>query len=122
MLDILNRLASRLEPAGNFFLGLALVSLLVFVAGLFLEGRGEQGMIVIPALVLALWGLSVFLLIRNFADIPDRADVRDSFMRRTWQSGKRAWYWLIGVIFLLASLGVVWQTIRLLTVWLRDYF
>lgn len=122
MLEILNRLANGLLPARNFFLGLAFIGLLAFVGGLLMEGRGEQGIVVIPSLILSFWGFSVFLLIRNFAFIPGRAHSQDGFFRRTWQGGKRAWYWLVGLLFLVTSLAVAWQTIRLMTVWIRNFF
>lgn len=122
MLDRLNRLAGWLLPLRNLFLGLAVLGFLMIVASLFIESRGEEGRFVIPFLMLFLWAFSVHVFIINFAVVPSEAGPGDGLVRRSWQRGKRAWYWLVALFFLLTTAAGLYVTIRLLTLWMRDFF
>ena len=122
MLDRLNRFARWLLPVRNLFLALAIFAFLLLLLGLFVEKGGEHGMIVIPSLTLFLWALSVHVFILNFAVVPPRPDPGEGLLRRSWQGIKRAWYWFVALFFLLTTAVGVYLTIRLLGLWLRDFY
>ncbi|MEJ2308413.1 MAG: hypothetical protein P8Z31_06290 [Gammaproteobacteria bacterium] len=122
MLDRLNRLAGWLLPVRNLFLGLAILGFLMIVASLFIESRGEEGRFVIPFLMLFLWAFSVYVFIINFAVVPSGARQGDGLMRRSWQRARRTWYWLVALFFLLTTAACLYLTIRLVMLWLRDFF
>ena len=122
MLDRLHRIAAWLLPARTLFLGVATFGFLFIVISLFMETGGEEGMFVIPSLVLFLWALSVYVFILNFAEIPGKAGPDDRLMRRAWQRGKRAWYWLVALMFLVTTAMALFISFRLISVWMRDFF
>lgn len=122
MLDRLNRIACRLLPWRMLFLGLALFGFLALMTSLFAETGRDQGLITMPAITLFLWALAVYVFILNFAVIPQRKAEEGSLVKRGWQRLQRAWYWLVGLFFLVTTLVLLYVTTRIVTLWLRDFF
>ena len=122
MLETLNRIARWLLPLRMLFLGLAIFGFMLLIVSLFAEEGGQQGLFAIPAMTLFLWALSVFVFILNFAVIPQRNEGESGMIRRGMQRLQRAWYWLVGLFFLVTTLVLLYVTTRILTIWLRDFF
>lgn len=122
MLETLNRIARWLLPLRMLFLGLAIFGFMLLIVSLFAEEGGQQGLFAIPAMTLFLWALSVFVFILNFAVIPQRNEGESGMIRRGMQRLQRAWYWLVGLFFLVTTLVLLYVTTRIVTIWLRDFF
>ncbi|MGD1991036.1 MAG: hypothetical protein PVF23_04370 [Chromatiales bacterium] len=122
MLDRLNRIASRMLPLRMLFLGLALFGFLALMTSLFAETGHDQGLFTMPAMTLFLWALAVYVFILNFAVIPQREAEEGGLVRRGWRRLQRAWYWLVGLFFLVTTLVLLYVTMRIVTLWLRDFF
>jgi hypothetical protein len=122
MLDRLNRIACKLLRFRTLFLGLALFGFLALMTSLFAETGRDQGLFTMPALTLFLWALAVYVFILNFAVIPQREMQEGGLARRVWQRLQRAWYWLVGLFFLVTTLVLLYVTARIVTLWLRDFF
>lgn len=122
MLDRLHRIACKLLPLRMLFLGLAVFGFLALITSLFAETGRDQGLITMPAMTLFLWALAVYVFILNFAVIPQRKAEEGSLVKRGWQRLQRAWYWLVGLFFLVTTLVLLYVTTRIVTLWLRDFF
>ena len=122
MLDRLHRIACKLLPLRMLFLGLALFGFLALITSLFAETGRDQGLITMPAMTLFLWALAVYVFILNFAVIPQRKAEEGGLVKRGWQRLQRAWYWLVGLFFLVTTLVLLYVTTRIVMLWLRDFF
>jgi energy-coupling factor transporter transmembrane protein EcfT len=100
----------------------ALVGLLALFATVLLSRSHAGDILVIPAFLGLAWGLSAYAFITTFQAVPDKADRGWGLFARLKRNLRRAWYGLIALLFLAATLLVVFLTYRMSMVWLREYF
>lgn len=74
----------------------------------------------IPSFVALLWGLSTASFITTFHTVP-AADGSLRFFARLKRRFARAWYWFIGMAFLVTSLAVLFFTYKMVSIWIRTY-
>lgn len=118
MLDRLKQLAVRLQPARAPAL-LLVSACLAGVAFILLVTPQAGDQLLIPLLALLLWSLSAFALINTFCAIPSPSVSDTSLLQRVQRRLHRAWYWLLALVFLAATVAVVLLTFRLIPIWLR---
>lgn len=121
MLENLQRAALILRPLKIPALAGSFASLAVVVALVLRGGPRDDDRILIPALVVFLLLVSLYLLVAGFAAIPPRPLPEDGFRRRLVIRFYRLVFWLIGILFLVTSLVVVSLTSKMIGIWLRDY-
>ena len=121
MIDTLQRIARAIQflrlPAivvGS--MSLILICTLIFIAQ---PGAGDRWLM--PGFVSLLWAVSTYAFIVNFQSIPAKVDKSMRFFTRLKRNIHRAWYWLVALIFLGASLGVLFVSYRMIFVWIKDY-
>ncbi len=120
MLDRLKQLAVKLQPARTPALLLALACLggVAFTL-LIIPQAGDR--FLIPLLALLLWSLSAYALITTFRAIPSPPATDAGLLQRHKRGLHRAWYWLLALVFLAATVAVLRLTFRLISIWLRAY-
>ncbi|MES9937898.1 MAG: hypothetical protein ABW153_15740 [Sedimenticola sp.] len=121
MLEKLNRVARRLTPFQNVALGLAVASVIaIIVILLALEPAGSDYYLY-PLIVLFLWFLSIYALIDCFKEIPGHPREQKGFMRKAKAGIARSWNWLMGILFIASTLGVIALSWKLISLWIKDY-
>ncbi|MET0104321.1 MAG: hypothetical protein ABW072_04140 [Sedimenticola sp.] len=121
MLEKLHQIARRLTPFQNVALGLAVASIIaVVVILLALEPAGSDYYLY-PLIVLFLWFLSIYALIDCFKEIPGRPREQKGFIRKAKAGISRSWSWLMGILFIASTLGVIAISWKLISLWIKDY-
>ncbi|MET0119153.1 MAG: hypothetical protein ABW090_17175 [Sedimenticola sp.] len=121
MLEKLHRVARRLTPYQNVALGLAAASIIaVVVILLALEPAGSDYYLY-PLIVLFLWFLSIYALIDCFKEIPGHPRAQKGFIRKAKAGISRSWSWLMGILFIASTLGVIALSWKLISLWIKDY-
>ncbi|MES9959983.1 MAG: hypothetical protein ABW089_06100 [Sedimenticola sp.] len=121
MLEKLNRVASHLVPFQNFVLGLAVASIISMVVILLALEPAESDYYLYPLIVLFLWFLSIYALIDCFKEIPGHPREEKGFIRKAKAGISRSWSWLMGILFIASTLGVVALSWKLISLWIKDY-
>jgi hypothetical protein len=121
MIERLHRLARRLRKTQLPALVGAVVCLLYGFYVLLMPASHENDYLLTPAIVGMLWCLSLYALITNFVHIPVKAPEARGWWQRFKGSLARGYYWLLGLIFIALSVGVLVVSWRLMAVWLREY-
>ena len=102
MIDRLQRIARRVRLLRRPAIALAIASAVAMVAiPLFSHSKGWDQWF-IPSFVALLWGLSTASFITTFHTVP-AADGSLRFFARLKRRFARAWYWFIGMAFLVTS-------------------
>ena len=120
MLDRLKQLAVKLQPARTPVLLLALACL-AGIGFLLLVTPQAGDRLLIPLLALLLWSFSAYDLIATFHAIPSRPATDAGLLPRFRGRLRRAWYGLLALVFLAATVAVLLISFRLLALWLRAY-
>lgn len=121
MLDRLNRLALLLRPLRSTLLVLMALTFIAMAAVIITDSDQKQNLYLLPLLVAFLWFLSTYALILNFQIIPDTHRGQKGLINKTKAAVLRSWYWLIGLIFFISTLGVLGFSWKLIGIWLKDY-
>ena len=74
-----------------------------------------------PAIVGLLWSLAGYGFIETFKQVPARLEQRTGFTMRLRRRLVRLWYWLVALVFVATTAVVAVLTLRVLSVWLKDY-
>ena len=121
VIELLHRLARRLRKAQLPALIGAVACLLYGVYVLLMPASHENDYLLMPAIVGMLWCLSLYALITNFAHVPVWSRQEAGLWLRFKHRLVRGYYWLLGVLFIALSVGVLVVSWRLVAVWLREY-
>jgi hypothetical protein len=68
-----------------------------------------------------LWGIGTYSFIVTFRAVPEKRDASSRFFGKLKHKITRAWYGLISLIFLGATVAILVVTIRMVLIWLRDH-
>lgn len=121
MIDKLQRFAQAIQWLRLPSLSLGLISLVLILAIIFISTSHEGDRLLIPSFVSLLWAMSTYAFIVTFRSVPEKASKVSSFFSKLKQNIKRGWYWFISVVFLATSVTVILLTIRMVSIWSRDY-
>ena len=103
----------------SLVLAIACLAYVVFV--IFASSSHEGDKHLFPAILGFLWALSTYSFIETFRHVPGRKDDERGFFKRTQRKLSRFWYWIIGLVFVGTSVAVVVITLRILTIWFKEY-
>ncbi|BBO67428.1 hypothetical protein DSCA_13580 [Desulfosarcina alkanivorans] len=97
------------------------LSLASLVVTIFILAPHQGDRFIIPGLVGLLWAVSTYAFIVTFATVPAKPGRAPGIFSRLKQKIQRGWYWLISVIFLITTVIVIGLTVRMVSIWLREY-
>ena len=121
LLKRLEKAAHRLKPLRGLGLLCIPAGCIVFAFSIFASPTNEYDHLMIPGVVLALWGLIAFGFITCFQSVPPIApEGAKRWLRFTTQT-RRAGYWIIGVMTLVLTVAVAYLSFRLVMIWLTLY-
>ena len=121
MIDRLRSISNAIRGLSMPSLVLAIVCLAYAVFVIFASSSHEGDKHLFPAILGFLWALSTYSFIETFRHVPERTGDERGFLKRTRRRLSRFWYWIIGLVFVGLSVAVVAITLRILTIWLREY-
>lgn len=113
MIDRLQRLAMALRFLRLPSLILGLVSAAYMVASIFAPDITGGDDSLVASVVLFMWALLTSTFLSAFRSVPEPADKSWRFFPRLKRRLLRAWYWLIGVLFIGATLFALLLSFRL---------
>jgi hypothetical protein len=100
-------------------LGIACLGYAVFIV--FSSDSHQGDKYLFPSIGGFLWSLSAYGLIETFKHVPSALADNAGFFKRLRHNFSRLWYWLIALIFVGTTIGILVITARILSIWLRDY-
>ena len=121
LIDHLRRAAEALRSLRTPSIAVGLTCLAMIVVVLLSTGSGEGDWLLMPSFVGLLWAISVYSFVDTFRGVPDKAATTHGFLRRLGRSARRGAYWILGLVFLGATLLALYFTARLVSIWLSEY-
>lgn len=119
LIDRLQKLAERAAPlryltgAGMLLFGLATAALIL--------SFGDDRYL-FPAIVGLLWSASTHAFIGTFRSVPGPATAGGlGLLARLRRRLHRAWFWLLALVCAASTLVVIVVSVRLASIWLRQY-
>ena len=97
MIDVMQRMATKIYPVRLIFVVLSFVFLFVFIYAL-VSGDESQDVYLLPSLVSFAWSVCLFGISDVFKSVPQKTDENDGFFRRIKKRVRRfiTWMWSIG--------------------------
>jgi hypothetical protein len=83
---------------------------------LFVQGA-DSDKYLIPGIVAFLWSLSLYSMINIFPNVPEKPSSSMKIFAKIKVRVKRFLFYILGVLFLLASTGALYTGYKLLTIW-----
>ena len=121
MVDRFKRVAQAIQMLRLPSLWVGLISLTSLVVIVMFFATDQVSPLIIPCIVGLLWGLSTYSFIVTFSAVPQKPVAPLKFFGKLKYTITRGWYGLIGMVFLGATLAMIVVTIRMISIWLRDY-
>lgn len=121
MIDTLQQIARTLQILRLPALVVGLVGLALIIAIIFFLDPNQGDQWTIPCLVGLMWGMSTYAFIVTFRKVPDKPDPAMTPFKKLKQKVVRAWYGLIGWVFLVATLAILLISVRMALIWLRAH-
>jgi len=109
LLDFFERLTARLGFLRPVSLGLALLGLVLLFISLFVADFQPWLM---PGLLLLLWSLLSYSFLTLFRNLPAPPSAQEGLFSRLKGKLTRGAYWLLALVFLLLTLGILGMTLR----------
>lgn len=121
MIDKLQRVAGRLQFLRLPAMVLGLVSLATMITVIVSSKSHEDDYYLMPSIVGLLWSMASYSFLVNFSSIPEKSDSSWKLIARFKRSAVRAGYWLLAMLFILTTVGALFVSYRMITIWLRDF-
>jgi len=122
MLDKLRDITLKIQWLKPIALIIMLMSLTTTVVLLLSSTNiADDDYYLLPAVVTTLWSFSLFWVLYTFPNVPNKPTNDIKFFKRLGIRFKRFIYYLVTLIALVTSLGIILFTARALRVWLGDY-
>lgn len=115
MIDVYQKIAIGIDKISylvwlGLLISIVLCGYVLFSNQTLIEPDKELLVVVLP-----MWFLSMIALKGYFINITPRANQDTGFFNRIWISIKRAFSWVIAMIFSVASLAIVYLTFKAIT-------
>lgn len=120
MIDTFQRFAQGLRFLRIPSIVFGLVCLLSVAVSVLDGGSTEGHRYMMPGFIGLIWAIATFSFIETFSDIPAKAEKSDRLVARFKRRLRRAWFWLVALVFLFTSVSALVFTGRLVSIWLKD--
>ena len=122
MIDSLKKLAIKFKGLKLVVNLLLVTSLLTFLFITFTDySIASDDTYLIPSLSLVIWSLLACSFLYTFPFVPDNPGKEVNFLKRFKIKLLRAYYYVILLIALIASIGGLILSLRIIGIWLRNY-
>jgi hypothetical protein len=122
MIDFFHNVAKRLRPLRSVAVVMAILCFLI-VMGIILTSKSQrEDFLLIPGVVGFLWSLSAYAFLSGFQNEPVKKDRDAGVFSRVKTRLSRFFYSLMGVVFILATMTLFFLSLRMIQIWVRDYF
>ena len=121
MIDKLQRIAQSIQVMLVPSIVVGFICLISVVMIILNAGSDEGDRYLMPGFTGLIWALTTYSFIVTFRNVPEKADSSQNFAGRMRRRASRSWYWLIALVFLGTTGAVLIFTVRLMSIWLKDY-
>ncbi len=122
MIDYFSAFSKKFIWLKSLFLITTLTSFIVFGMVIFFATGTGKDIYVIPSIVSVLWSLICWLILAFFPNVPPVVNKQQHILSRLKNTIIRGNYYFILLIFAVLSMLVLLLTLKLLNVWLVDFF
>jgi len=120
MIKKLKRMAVAIQLLRLPSLLLGLISLTSLIVIIFFSPSGQDTHLIIPCIVGSIWGIGIYSFIITFQSVPKERSMPLSLFGKMKYAFTRAWYWLIGIIFIFGAIWTIVMTIRMISILVKD--
>ncbi|MBK1643235.1 hypothetical protein CKO25_00905 [Thiocapsa imhoffii] len=121
MLDLMQRLATRMAPARHILIMLGAVGILVVGATVLAFEASTGNRILLPAVLILLWATLGVIFVDVFARIPAAPEPSWGRWKRLKRRISRSLYWLLGIAFIGTSLVAINVSLAIAREWMDDW-
>ena len=121
MIDKLQRLAQGIQILRLPSIVVGLIGFASIIAIMFTSKSPEGDRFLIPCIVGLLWAMSTYSFIVTFRSVPAKANKSLKLLGKLKRNINRGWHWLIGLLFLGTTVAVMFVTLRMVSIWMKDY-
>ena len=121
MIDRLQRIAQSIQFLRLPSIAVGLISLASMVVIILTSKSHEGDRFLIPSVVGLLWAMTTYAFLVTFRSVPEKANKTLRLVSRLKRNISRGWYWFISVVFIGTTAAAIFITIRMVSIWLRDY-
>lgn len=121
MIDTFKKIADTLQFLRLPSMILGFVSLVAITTIIISSKSHEEEFFLIPSFVGILWSITTYSFLVYFRDVPEKGGRSWKFSKRLKRAIARAGYWLMGAVFIGTTIGAIFISYRMITIWLRDY-
>ena len=121
MIDMLKKIADAVQFLRLPSVVLGLICLIAITTILISSESHEEEFFAIPSAVGLLWSITTYSFLVYFHAVPEKADQSFKFLKRLKRRIVRAGYWFMGVVFVATTIGAIFVSYRMFTIWYRDY-
>ena len=121
MIDKLQRTAQAIQflRLPSIVAGIVCLASIVMIVLISRSHDGDRYLM--PSFVGFIWAATTYSFIATFRTIPEEAHDSLGFIGKIKQKFARGWHWLISFVFLGTTITAFIMTVRLISVWLKDY-
>lgn len=121
MIDKLKKIADAVQFLRLPSVALGLMSLIAITTIIFGSNSKEWDFFAIPSVVGLVWSMTTYSFLSYFPTVPEKSDHSWSFIKRMKRRILRAGYWIMGVLFIVTTIGAIFVSFRMINIWVRDY-
>jgi len=121
MIDKLKKIADTVQFLRLPSVALGLMSLIAITTIIFGSNSKEGDFFAIPSVVGLVWSMTTYSFLVCFRTVPEKSDQSWSFIKRMKRRILRVGYWIMGVLFIVSTIGAIFVSFRMINIWVRDY-
>lgn len=121
MIDKLKKIADAVQFLRLPSVALGLICLITVTTIIFVSNSQKGDFFVIPSVVGLVWSMTTYSFLVYFRTVPEKSDQSWNFIKRMKRRILRAGYWIMGMLFIVTTIGAIFVSFRMLNIWVRDY-
>ena len=121
MIDKLKKIADAVQFLRLPSVALGLICVIAITTIIFGSKSQEGNYFAIPSFVGMVWSLNTYSFLVYFRTVPVKSDQSWNFIRRMKRRILRAGYLIMGVLFIVTTIGAIFVSSRMIRIWFRDY-
>jgi hypothetical protein len=121
MIDKLKKIADAVQFLRLPSVALGLICVIAITTIIFGSKSQEGSYFAIPSFVGMVWSLNTYSFLVFFRTVPVKSDQSWNFIRRMKRRILRAGYLIMGVLFIVTTIGAIFVSFRMINIWFRDY-
>ncbi len=121
MIEFIGSISKRFQWSKPFVLLAGLLFFTLFIVTILDIPYFQSGEYLIPSLVGTLWSALFFVLVSAFPYVPTAPQKNDTFLFKMKRRIQRGLFYMLGVIFIVSTIGVIFLSFKLFGIWQDEF-